>query len=256
MNFFRRKSLKLLKSFVVKLISKTNPEFLNQAYGKSSLELTLKRFIKSGVEIRNIFDIGANVGQWTKNLMKSFPDTNYVLFEANKGQKKHLDKLPFKSYFAVLSDKEKDVLFFAHGDGGSGDSYYQEDTSFYEVTNPKKVTTTTLDKIVDEQGLPYPDFIKIDTQGSELDILNGAKNTLKDCKFVHLEVPIYSYNLSAPTFEEYISYMKEIGFTANNVVEIHSHFGVLTQVDVFFIRNDVLKKIEPESFRNYKFLEK
>tara|TARA_B100000953_G_scaffold22209_1_gene18366 strand:- start:155 stop:931 length:777 start_codon:yes stop_codon:yes gene_type:complete len=256
LRFFRRKTLKVLKSQVIKRILNTDYVQLNQVHSHTALNLTLRHFIKNGIEINTIYDIGANVGQWTKSLMKAYPKVKFILFEANEGQKKNLQKLPFKSFFSILSDKEKEVLFFAHGDGGSGDSYFQEDTKFYEKTKPKKVKTLTLDNLVEKEKLSKPDFIKIDTQGSELDILIGAKQTLKVCKFVLLEVPIYRYNLAAPTFEQYIEHMKTIGFTANNVVEVHSHYGVLTQIDIFFVRNDILIKIEPESFKNYIFLKK
>ena len=48
--------------------------------------------------------------------------------------------------------------------------------------------------MVEKENLKLPNFIKIDTQGSEIDILKGSKNTLKNCNLIYLETPIIEYN--------------------------------------------------------------
>jgi len=253
-SFFKRKSRKLIKGFIQFLYRRSDHKLILDIHRDISEVLILEDLIKKGINISTVYDIGANVGQWTKSLMHYFPRLDFVLFEANKTQKEHLEKLPFKFFTEVLSDKEKNVMFYAHGEGGSGDSYFLEDTVFYNDIQPKKIKAITLDSLVRKENLPTPDFVKIDTQGSELDILKGGIRTLKGCKLIHLEVPIYEYNLSAPTIEDYIKYLKSIGYIANNVIEIHSHSNVLTQIDIFFIRENILKKLEPDLYSKFTFL--
>ena len=56
------------------------------------------------------------------------------------------------------------------------------------------------------------DFIWMDVQGAEMDILKGAKETLKTCQNLILELQHVEYNTGAPMNEEVISYLDGIGF--------------------------------------------
>ena len=68
----------------------------------------------------------------------------------------------------------------------------------------------TLDKLVSKNNIPLPDFIKIDTQGSELDILRGGEKTISNCSLIYLECPIIEYNMGSPNLSEYIEYLNLI----------------------------------------------
>jgi len=46
----------------------------------------------------------------------------------------------------------------------------------------EQVQISTLDRDVAENGLPAPDFIKIDVEGLELEVLRGARNILEQCR--------------------------------------------------------------------------
>ena len=49
-----------------------------------------------------------------------------------------------------------------------------------------EITTSTLNKWAKELGISSIDYIKIDTQGSELDILKGATNVLSGVRFLEV----------------------------------------------------------------------
>ena len=72
--------------------------------------------------------------------------------------------------------------------------------------------TVTLDKLAEVKNLPYPDLIKIDAQGAELNILKGATQVLKCCSYLILELQTKEYNKGAPLKHEVIEYLKSIGF--------------------------------------------
>lgn len=72
----------------------------------------------------------------------------------------------------VLSDMIKTVTFYqSNQTDDTGDLYYKENTQFYKNISGTEVKTNTLSKLIHENNLPTPDYIKIDTQGVELDIL-------------------------------------------------------------------------------------
>jgi hypothetical protein len=80
---------------------------------------------------------------------------------------------------------------------------------------------TTLDEVVKKKKLKNIDFIKIDTQGSELNILKGGRKTLKNTEFVMLETQNLEYNNGAPFTEDVIITMKDYGFRLFDILETH-----------------------------------
>ena len=66
------------------------------------------------------------------------------------------------------------------------------------------------------------EVIKLDTQGSELDILKGGKNLISRASAVILEVSYFEWNLGSPLADKMIDYMKSIGF--KEFIEIGEHY--------------------------------
>jgi FkbM family methyltransferase len=57
-----------------------------------------------------------------------------------------------------------------------------------------------------------PDFIKIDTQGAELDILKGATESLKGCTCVEVEVEFEEGYVDQPLFNDVNTFLLDQGF--------------------------------------------
>jgi FkbM family methyltransferase len=172
------------------------------------------------------------------------------LFEANPIHESDLKRLGHWYKVVILSDSEKMADFYACG--GSGDSLYKEDSIVYEDAIPTKETCMTLDKLVEEENIPFPDFIKLDTQGSELDVLKGASKCLSHAKLILLECPIYPYNLKAPSMKEYIDFMLDNGLYPSQCTEIHNLNGVLIQIDILFIHQNLFDKVSNRSLSHLK----
>ena len=238
-----------LKTKLLYLLFKTFPKiFIKQflsAYNHK-LNYNLLNLLKKGLKINIIFDIGAFRGEWSKLLSEtSLKKKEFYLFEANEENRNFLEKLNFKFFLKVLSDQNKDVNFYSNL--STGDSYLKEQTSFYsENLQPSVRKAITLDELVKKEKIPLPDFLKIDTQGSELDILKGSKESLSQCSLIYLECPIVEYNLNAPKLNEYIDYLNSINFVPLDICEIHKMDNVLIQIDILFIRKTVLNKFYPE----------
>ena len=84
--------------------------------------------------------------------------------------------------------------------------------------------------------MPAPNFIKLDVQGAELEILTGSDGLLEKCHAIYMECPVLEYNAGAPSFDDYIQFMLERGYVPTQVLEQHLINGVLTQFDILFIR--------------------
>jgi hypothetical protein len=83
------------------------------------------------------------------------------------------------------------------------------------------------------------DFIKMDTQGSELDILRGGRNLCSKAEYILLEVAVTQYNENAPLEDEVIEFMNEFNYTS--ILTIGEHFdkkGII-QKDIVFKNNRI-----------------
>lgn len=202
------------------------------------MEETSKRIISEN-NLTVIYDIGAYQGSFAKKAKKAFPNNHLYMFEANPSKKspiKVTDKI--KWFNGVLSDKEDVEVKFYYRDN-TGDSYYRENTGNYKDDDYKLLKTTTLEKIIFDNNLELPQFIKIDTQGSELDIL--SKVDLSECIAVHCEVPAENqmYNQDAPNHEQYMAFFMSKGFIYNKVVKDHVKGKVTMQHDIIFSKTVV-----------------
>ena len=233
----------LLQKNVIQRIKTKVSKYLKSYIRQKKFNFIISNLLNKNLEINNIYDIGAFRGEWTYKLNKDcLKNKNFYLFEANIENEKYLKKYNHKYFIETLSDKKKRVKFYSIA--GTGDSYFLEQSNIYKKNiKPRIIITSTLDSIKKKYNLPYPDFLKIDTQGSEIDILKGGKETLKKCKIILLECPIISYNKGAPNLNEYVNYLNLIGFLPFEVGEIHHINNVFVQIDIFFLKKEILKKI-------------
>jgi FkbM family methyltransferase len=163
-----------------------------------------------------IYDIGACVLHWTREAVNVWSNSKFFAFEAMPESEdifKHYN-VPYS--IGVLGNEDgKEVTFHQNLEHPGGNSIYEENSNL--VTNQptretKTYTMRTLDSVVKEKGFPLPDLIKMDVQGAELSILKGAKDTLKNCKDLILELQKVEYNKGAPLKDEVIAYVESLGF--------------------------------------------
>ena len=208
---------------------------------------------KKKINIKNVYDIGAHHGDWSNFYRKtSLKRCNFFLFEANKANKEIIEKKNFKVFIDILSDKKKVVNFY-NNNNSSGDSYYIENTKNHQRLSPTKIKATTLNHLVKKNYLPMPDLIKIDTQGSELDILKGSSKVLKNCKILYLECPISSkFNLNGKNILDYIKYLHSLDFLPHLIHQNLFYQNYLVQADIMFIRKNLFSKIglSPKLLKN------
>ena len=196
-----------------------------------------KEFKKAGYNFETIYDIGACVGNWSDTVKNhALSSTQFILFEANPEYNKILSQKPYKFFCGeVLTFPDQKKVKFYNGTN-TGDSYYKETTRFYDNQSYIELPCTTLDKLITQHNLPIPNFIKLDTQGSELDILDGADSIIDKVDFILTEMPIVCYNKGAPDISMYLNYFKERDFLPFDVIETHRAENILIQLDILFVR--------------------
>jgi len=194
----------------------------------------LNRLKRSQITIDVIWDVGAFRGEWTEQTKKYIPG-RYILFEPNDQHNPFLKKTSGEIHNMILGKEDNVVNFFSHG--GTGDSIYPEfDESLKVRSEFRSARCYKIDSLIkDHQNFPPPDFLKLDVQGAELDVLNGATETIKLVKVILIECPIVNYNLGSPNIHEYLEFMFRNDFVPFFVTEIHRLQQIVTQIDIAFI---------------------
>lgn len=187
-----------------------------------------------------ILDIGANVGQFHTLAKSYFPDSYVFSIEASDECEPELQKVTDQYYIGLLTKDDSVYNFYSRQDTGTGtgNSIYRELTSWYDDTHVR---------IVQKQGIKLDDLftddstfnlIKIDTQGSELDIISGGQNLCSRASGILLEVSLKLYNENSPLIDEVNSFMNEFGFDAKEILDVgrHPQTGEIIQHDILYIK--------------------
>jgi FkbM family methyltransferase len=154
-----------------------------------------KKYVKNPV----IIDVGANEGQSIKRFDLIFNNCVIHSFEPiKKCFDQMVENYPNKKFIKnnyALGDKNTNKKFFINKH--SYTSSFNRINKSYDQLHKKdktknniKVKTITLDTYIDLNKIKKIDILKIDTQGYELNVLKGAKNSLKKNIFHFVEVEI------------------------------------------------------------------
>ena len=122
---------------------------------------------------RVCLDIGSNIGQWTRPLCKKFQSV--VCFEPNPNFRQCFEK----------NITEKNVVLWPYGLSDKEHKAKQDFNSTQLQNEDGDIDCRTLDSF----GLTNVDFVKIDVDGFEVPLLNGAKQTLmKNNPVINIEM--------------------------------------------------------------------
>ena len=170
---------------------------LNNGESINNYELKIiENFIASG---NVVFDIGANIGSWTNQVLNICPDVQIHLFEpAPPIYQTLIQNLaePIKSGQLVLNNlaiaHQPEIREFYYYEKSSGWSTFHrrfEIEKQYNIQSPQpfQVLTATLDDYVQTRGIKRINFLKIDTEGGELEVLRGATNLLQKGKVDYIQ---------------------------------------------------------------------
>lgn len=148
-------------------------------------------------------DVGANIGLISLAVLASLPSARVYAWEPGLHQRALLERTilcnslgqRLKLSGAALAAEEGTAQFATHGTRhASSDGFL--DTGRGGRSRVVVVQTTTLDKWWHEHGQPEVNIVKIDTEGSELDILHGAQRMLAHTRPA-LVLEIHPLNLRA-----------------------------------------------------------
>ena len=161
---------------------------------------------------KNILDIGASVCQTADIMRQIWPVANILLFEGNVECEKLYQKQLYDYQIKLLGKINGTTKFYKTKWSKicSGNSIYKENSQTYNDENLiiEELPIYRLDDCVKD----IYDLIKIDTQGSELDIIEGGINTFKNAKVVITEVSFNNYNEGGCNKDQILNKMFDLKF--------------------------------------------
>ena len=186
--------------------------------------------------------------------------SEFYLFEPNKHL---LDKLKKtnknkKIYNYGLGNIKEEKVFFIHEKSVRSSflkvpqDYFekrkQEGTPLYQISEDK-VKIETLDNFCFNKNIEYIDFLKIDTQGYNSKVIEGAKDLIAKNKIglIYTEINIskkYEVSESFYDFEkflknDYLLYGIDIGSRMTNVISRRQE--LISQLNIFYINKEFIK---------------
>lgn len=171
-----------------------------------------------------VVDIGARYGG--EQHWNAYGDQIVLIgFEPDETECRTLNE-EFKAkghrYFpaALHRDKGNRPFYVAEFNASSG--FYQNDMAFWSrfpdkvnlrVKETVAMETTDFDSFAEAQRIEYVDFMKLDVEGAELDILEGSARFLRKGSLLGAAIEVRFFDCSKqPPFSEVDSFMRRMGF--------------------------------------------
>lgn len=201
-----------------------------------------------------VFDVGANVGQFATALRCTFEGT-ILSFEPNPNA---FDKLQA----AAASDPKWHCFPYALGRGDSHETLYVTEIDVFaslrepgehskkhypsqtkvakEVRIEVRSLTSLYDELQREYGFKRP-FLKMDTQGFDLEVLAGGAGKLHDFTGLMSEVALTPLYEGAPTIERSLAAFRDCGFRIVGLFDVSASDALteLLECNCYCVRNDL-----------------
>lgn len=199
--------------------------------------------------IQAVLDVGANTGQYSLGLRKAGFKGRILSFEPvstayQELKTRALNDRNWQTFNFALG--ETDGYSSIHISGHSPSSSILPMTLLHidaspgsEYLSEEKIEVKTLDSIYDTLGLKGENvFLKVDTQGYEKKVLDGALRSLSSIKGLQLELSAYELYEGEEIYYSICRFVEERNFRLMRIIPGFSHKGTheMLQFDALFFR--------------------
>jgi FkbM family methyltransferase len=217
------------------------------AVSHPSSMLTFSEYIKRCTNIvpKNIFEIGANYAQDAEGLRYYFnlKDSDVWVFEAHPQICDEIKKMyKFNCFNKAVFNKKESMIFNAVDIKKAkhkyeiGMSSLLENSSIDDRTIRINVEAIRMDDFMKENNIAFIDFLKIDVEGANYEVLEGFGERIRDIKSLHIEAehkPIWNNQKLYSDISDLLS--------KNNFEQVY-YCKSYSQSDSFWVKKEYLKE--------------
>jgi len=205
----------------------------------------------SKLPIKTILDIGANKGQFLKNIIKVFPDTKIFAFEPVPNAYDRLKKWADKQNGQVkvdrlaLGDRDSYLEMNLHKMFSASSSFLpttELSKSKYPMTQKQEKILVSQKKLDDiflenEEDLVTDILIKLDVQGYEDKVIQGGYETFKKARACIVEISLDKLYQGQANFKNIFALLSELGYEyKGNIDQISDRDGHIIFLNAVFIK--------------------
>jgi FkbM family methyltransferase len=192
---------------------------------------------KIGIDAKTIFDVGANIGQTALVFSSHFPKATIHSFEPVSATFQKLlsntqGNPRIKCHQLALSNVKEQISISVFEDDQSSvlNSLKNNLQSNTPNTKLETINTDTLDHFAEENNIDSIDLLKIDTEGYEIPVLNGAVKSLQNhkVKMIYLEVGFSKQNTRNSYLTDVLELLAQYDFSFFGLYEIH-HYNLKSE---------------------------
>jgi FkbM family methyltransferase len=215
-----------------------------------------------------IFDVGANNGRSLNEFKQWWPQSEVHCFEPQEECWAELESCATRYSNTIInkiatSSKNGTLDFYTHdistGLSGSskinldsGDSIFlnklenkkgEKKLDYTKTINrPRQVPSQRMDSYMNENNITHIDFLKIDTQGHEPEVLSSFADKLKNVHVVMTELMFYDYYEKSLSFSDIEKILHPAGFRLYDINHIAKNpmNGRTDWVDVIYLNKDFM----------------
>lgn len=166
----------------------------------------LERLGRERTDMRVIFDVGANVGDWSREAARTWPDATIHAFEpAGATFAEYVEAtagLNVRPVRAALSDRRDQATLHAVPGESALSSLYERDlvVQGMSMTEVETVDQITLDDYCADAGIEHIDLLKIDAEGHDLMVLRGARGLIDSGSIDLIQFEFGGANIDSRTY--------------------------------------------------------
>lgn len=206
--------------------------------------LSVMRSKRIITNIDSIWDVGANEGQFAFMANKVWPALPIYSFEPDPATYSKLSanfnkyKILGRTFPIALAEKAGTRQFMRYEENVNNSFLNRGQDTQLEL-DAIEVTCSSLDLVSMEIPEVKNAFLKLDVQGFELTVLAGAKDFLKYCRFVQIEVSFSPAYAGGAHADEIMLLMRSCGFECIQILDLlrrKSKFDEILEADLLFRR--------------------
>jgi FkbM family methyltransferase len=184
---------------------------------RASLSGLFCRLVDQGFRPNHIVDVGANKGHWSRKAYRFFPDSGFTLIEPQEELKPQLEQFRRRCptanlLLAGVSDEVGWMTLSVAPDTVSSGFLHTEEAARFRNWARREVPVVTLDHLVGTAIPCVPDMVKIDAEGMESRIIQGASTLIGKTELFLLEAPLINPPKGWKSFGEIVVMMAGLGY--------------------------------------------